>query len=83
MAIVAIYVVLAFAAFLTWLGWDREDNWIVIFSGMIFVFSGLDIWTNGFGELTQVYYRALSTIVIFLGGYLITRSGVEFVRDNV
>lgn len=83
MAIAAIYVVLFFSTLLTWLGLSREDAWIVIFSGMIFMFAGLSILLNGFQDLTSVYAQALGVIIIFIGAYLTTRSTVEFVRDNM
>ena len=83
MAIEAIYIVLAFAGFLTWLGMNKEDTWMVVFGGIIFMFSGLNILINGFIDLAHVYAQVMGVLVIFLGAYLTTRSLVEFARDNI
>lgn len=81
--VAAIYISLAFASFLTWLGFDREDSWMVIFSGMIFVFSGLNILLFGFQDLDSLYSQVLGIIIIFIGSYLSVRSTVEFIKDNL
>lgn len=83
MAIAAIYILLAFAGFLTWLGFHKEDAWVVIFSGIIFIFGGLNILINGFEDLASIYSQSLGVIIIFLGSYLAVRSTVEFIQDNL
>lgn len=83
MAIEAIYIAIAFAAFLMWLGMNKEDSWMVIFSGMIFVFSGLNILLNGFADMAHTYAQVMGVVVIFFGSYVTVRSGVEFIRDNM
>lgn len=83
MAIEAIYVALAFALFLTWLGFNREDNWMVIFAGIILIFSGLNILLNGFSDMAHVYSQMMGVVVIFFGSYLAVRSTTEFIKDNL
>lgn len=82
MALLAIYIVLFAAGFLLWLGMNKEDPWIVIFSGMIFIFGGLYSFLNNFGELGQIYSRAIAIIVIFFGAYVTTRAGIEVVQET-
>ena len=83
MAIAAIYIILALASFLVWLGMHKEDAWIVVFSGILFMASGLYIYINGFQDLTTIYSQILAIITIFFGAYLTTLSTVEFVKDNM
>lgn len=83
MAIEAIYIALAFAGFLLWLGMTKEDSWIAIFSGMIFIFSGLNILLNGFSDMAHTYSQLMGVIVLFFGAYVATRSTVEFVTENM
>ena len=82
MVIAAIYVTLALASFLLWLGFSKDDEWIVIFSGMIFVFSGLNILINGFQDLAKVYSQALGVIVLFIGAYFMIRSVIERIQED-
>jgi uncharacterized membrane protein HdeD (DUF308 family) len=82
MAIEAVYIVLAFASFMGWLGFHKEDNWLVVFSGIIFIFLGLNILLNGFSDLDSVYAQMLGVVVIFLGAYFAIRSTVEFIQNN-
>jgi hypothetical protein len=82
MAVLAIYILVLFAGFLLWLGMNKADSWIVIFSGMLFIFGGLYTFLEGFGELTQVYYRAIAIIFIFFGAYITTRAGLEVIQET-
>lgn len=82
MAIAAIYAILAIASFIGWLGFHKEDEWLVVFAGMIFSFSGLHILLNGFEELAHTYSQALGVIILFLGLYFMLRSVVEMIQDQ-
>lgn len=83
MAIEAVYIALAFASFLTWLGFHKEDPWTVVFGGIIFIFLGLNILLNGFIDLAATYSQMLGVVVMFFGSYLTVRSTIEVVTDNM
>ena len=83
MAIAAIYVLVAIAFSLFGIGLNRKDPTLVLFSAILFIFSGLSIMLNGFGDLTQTYYHALGLIVICLGGYIGIRSGMDWISETL
>jgi len=74
MAIAAIYILLAFSSFLLWLGMNKEDAWIVIFAGILFLFSGFNVLLYDFQDLPHIYSQVMGIVLMFFGLYISIRS---------
>ena len=76
----AIYILIAFAMSLLFIAFQKKDSTLIIFSGILFIFAGLDIYRNGFGSLS--YSFGIAIITIFTGIYLMIRTGIEMIQDK-
>lgn len=83
MAVAAIYIILAAAAFLLYLGFYKNDAWIIIFGSSMFIFIGLRSIIYGFEEIVYPYNFMFGVIFIFLGAYCSVRSGIEMIQENI
>lgn len=77
----AIFMLIAFALFLLYIAFNKKDSTLIFFSGLLFIFSGLDIFIQGFNGMN--YYIGIAVITSFIGIYLIIRVGIEMIADKV
>ena len=83
MAIAAVYIILLVVIALTYLGFWKEDYWLIILSSFLLIFVGLFTLNNGFEDITSFAYKwVIGMVFIFTGLYLGVRSGVEAMKDG-
>lgn len=76
----AIYMLIVLAIALLYISFYKKDSTLIIFSGILFLFSGLDIYLNGFGNIK--YPFGIAVIFSFIGIYLMIRTGIEMIADR-
>lgn len=76
-----IYILIAFALSLLYIAFSKKDSTLIIFSGILFIFAGLDIFINGFGGMK--YSFAIAVVSTFMGLYLMIRTGIEMIADKI
>jgi hypothetical protein len=82
MAIAAIYIILLVTIALIYLGFWKEDYWLIILSSFMLIIIGLFTLNNGFEDITDFTFKwVIGMIFIFTGLYLGVRSGVEAMKE--
>jgi hypothetical protein len=84
MALIALYVLLAFAFAIISLGTWKEEYLIIILGSFFLVSLGLHIFINGIGELTDYTSRyTFGTLIMFTGAYFGARAGIEAFKEGL
>ena len=83
MAIAAIYIIVLAAMAFTYLGFWKEDYWLIILSSFMFISIGLLTINNGFEDITLFTYKWIFGILfLFIGVYLGSRASLEFISKS-
>ena len=65
-----------------WIGFSKQDGIILIIAGMLAMIMGINIFVNGFPNLTNTFLRnGITTIVWAVGAYLIVK-GIEILLNE-
>ena len=76
----AIVILLAFALSLLYIAFYKKDSTLIFLSGLLLLFAGLEILIHGF--LGMEPYYGIAVVTIFIGVYLMIRTGVEMIADK-
>ena len=83
MAIAAIYVLILAALSLLYLGFWKEDYWLIILSSMILIAVGLTTIISGIEDIVNPTYRWIfGIIILFIGLYLGSRASMEALTEK-
>ena len=84
MAIAAIYILLMVAMAFTYLGFWKEDFWLIILAAFSFVGIGLYMIVIGFEDITSFTYKWMfGIIILFTGAYLGSRAMIEMLKEGL
>ena len=79
--IFGVYIILLFSLGLIYLGFLREDSWLITLASFLLIISGLFTLNNGFGDIVAYEYKYLfGVLFIFIGIYFGFRASYEALR---
>lgn len=84
MAIAAVYILLVTAISLLALAFWKEDYWLAILSGFIFVATGLRTVIYGIEDISDPTYRWIfGILILFIGVYIGSRAAIESFKEGL
>ena len=73
-----VYIILLFSLGLTYIGFLREDSWLITLSSFLLIVVGLYTMIHGFGDIIAFEYKYLfGVLFIFIGIYFGFRASIE------
>jgi uncharacterized membrane protein YfcA len=77
----AIYIILLATISLLFLAFKQKDYWLIIICSFSMIFIGLYSLNVSFGDLENTFRVPFGIIIIFIGVYLVFRSGIESIKS--
>lgn len=80
--VAAIFVLVAIAFSLLYIGHLKEDFTTLFIAGIVFILLGLTTFNNGFEDLPVLFTKWLGVIFLMFGGYVMIRSALDYMQGN-
>jgi len=75
----AIYIFVFIGLSILYIGLNKKDSTLLMFSTLFLILAGLNIAVFGFGDLDRLYSVWLGTLIIVMAIYVSIRTAIEMI----
>lgn len=81
--LILIGTALLFSIGFIWLGFYKNDPYIVEFAGIALLLLGIYVMNNGIGNYRNAITLTVSVVAIGVAAYISTKTGIEIIQENM